>query len=534
MARWEQTSHPPPQATGQRREDYLRVAEGVIRYFLPHQASDGRILDPYENKERQYATPAFACAASVLTANGRKDLAAPARRAAAAAAAQLVAGQAADRHGDFFTVLLMHVIPPPAETLAALNPLKSYRDTGPNAHNWNVVAVAGEFLRGNRAFVDQYLPHQLEFFTPHGMYRDPNDPLAYDLFPRLWLTDMLAHGLRHPQLEDLLYRGAWTSLFLQSPTGELPAGGRSGAHQWNEAQQAATFEMMARLHQDRGDLVGARAFKRAAHLSLASVRRWVRPTGELFIVKNRFDPALRHGYETYSFHSQYNLLAAAMLAMAFVHADESIAEGPSPSETGGFALALEGAFHKAIANAGGLYVEVELRADPHYQATGIIRVHHRSRPPAFPLPDAVTRQASYGTGDSMPSQNLALGPEWKAAGTWRRLADVTDVTPVVEILEEAPQQVRLAVTWPELVRETLTVTPDRLVVEDQVLGPAEEIAVLLPFLTDAGENPTRYRILTPAAGRLTRLNLREPNRYGFLDAWRAVVKGSRIACELTP
>ena len=48
-----------------------------------------------------------------------------------------------------------------------------------------------------------------------------------------------------PRLETLVERGAWTSLFMQSPWGELPCGGRSAHHQWNEAQQAVTFESWA-------------------------------------------------------------------------------------------------------------------------------------------------------------------------------------------------------------------------------------------------------------------------------------------------
>ncbi len=46
-----------------------------------------------------------------------------------------------------------------------------------------------------------------------------------------------------------------------------------------------------------GDAQGAGVFKRAAGLSLLSLQRWKRPTGDWWIIKNRFDPSLRHGYE---------------------------------------------------------------------------------------------------------------------------------------------------------------------------------------------------------------------------------------------
>src|SRR5262245_43764022 len=55
------------QATGLQRRDYLGLAHGIVRFFAVHQDERGAIIDPYSHKERQYATPAFACAAAVLT-----------------------------------------------------------------------------------------------------------------------------------------------------------------------------------------------------------------------------------------------------------------------------------------------------------------------------------------------------------------------------------------------------------------------------------------------------------------------------------
>jgi hypothetical protein len=50
------------------------------------------------------------------------------------------------------------------------------------------------------------------------------------------------------------------------------------------------------------------------------------------ILPTRFDPALRFGYEDYSFDTNYNLLPASMLATAYHYADDSIAEGNSFAE----------------------------------------------------------------------------------------------------------------------------------------------------------------------------------------------------------
>ncbi len=53
-----------------RKGDYLRIAEGIVKFFAAHQDARGAIIDPYEGKERQYSTPSFACAASILHASG--------------------------------------------------------------------------------------------------------------------------------------------------------------------------------------------------------------------------------------------------------------------------------------------------------------------------------------------------------------------------------------------------------------------------------------------------------------------------------
>lgn len=88
------------------------------------------------------------------------------------------------------------------------------------------------------------------------------------------------------------------------------------------------------------------------------MRRWQRPSGELWIVKNRADPADLLGYEAYSSHSQYNLLAMAMLSLAFQRAapTESVLERAAPADVGGFVVRLPAPFNKVIANAAGTSV----------------------------------------------------------------------------------------------------------------------------------------------------------------------------------
>ncbi len=308
--------------TGLNKADYLSVVSGIVKHFRNFQGADGRIVDPYLHREIQYSTPCFAWAASALVLGGQTNWLGPAALALDASLEELATARCADNHGDFFTFPAMLAYEHLRDRvdndrraqweqwLRDLNPAKTYRDvlskSHPVVHNWNVVAIAGEFLRYQNGFtgpdfIEKHLPFQLGYFTAEGLYRDPNVPMAYDLFPRHYLAMMLWRGYQGSEsaaLGELLDRGAWTSLLMQSPLGEWPTGGRSAQHQWNEAMQCVAFEVWASRLQRSGTDAAAGAFKRAARLALGSVKRWIRPSGELWIVKNHFDPAVRHGFES--------------------------------------------------------------------------------------------------------------------------------------------------------------------------------------------------------------------------------------------
>ncbi len=450
-------------ATGLARRDYLPLIVGNAAFFKQHQNESGAIIDPFEKKERQYATPAFAlAAATAATAAGRRDLLEPAVRAFTFALEALAGKTTADNHADFYIPLLMHAhrllqnrVPRALrdrwrQQFLSLVPEKAYRDTGGRG-NWNLVHVAGECLRrkdglvapdqaaAQRAYIERCLERQKASgaYTPLGMYQDANAPLAYDAFPRLWLDDVLADGAydgaRRDELLEFLTRGGLSTLLLLSPAGEWANGGRSAQHQWNEAQVAVICEVNARRWKawGRADIAGA--FKRAARLALASVRRWQRPSGELWIVKNRAEPALRHGYEGYSFHSQYNLLAAAMLAIAYERADDTITERPVPSEAGDYVFDVRDPFHKVCACSGGTYVLVDTAADTHYDASGLLRVHKAGvARSAFSGVAAPNRW--YGPPGDAVKTAVSPGIEWKEPGaapkeSWHSLADFAHAKP---------------------------------------------------------------------------------------------------------
>ncbi len=345
---------------------------------------------------------------------------------------------------------------------------------------------------------------------------------------------------------------------MQSPCGELPCGGRSAHHQWNEAQQAVTFESWASRFSKRGDLPAAGACKWAAARSEMSMVRWHRPSDALWIVKNRMDPAARHGYESYSFHSQYNLLAAAMLAIAWSRADDGIAMAPSPATVGGFAFSLQPAFHKVFASVEGFYLEIDTGADLHYNPTGLLRVHRFGVPPEM-LSDGVTAAASYQL-PTKPTRSMALGPEWRdRSGAWHALADHgrDDLDPAeFTLVSASTKRVELRITYRGRLRggatavaEHVIVTPERVEIEHRVDGDVEAVRQCWPMLatdgatasviTVAGKTASvmresrrlRFEALTDGAV-VSRLGVSEPCRNGLMDACVAQVAGKSIRARI--
>jgi hypothetical protein len=394
------------------------------------------------------------------------------------------------------------------------------------------------------------------------MYRDPSDPMAYDHFARLWALDLVEEGYAGAQaarLREWLERAAWASLFMQSPHGELPCGGRSGHHQWNEAEQAVTFETFARLYARRGEAGAAAAFKRAARLSARSIGRWVRPSGELWVVKNRMDPGLRHGYESYSFHSQYNLLTAAMLALAWLRADERVGEGACPVETAGFGFDIQPGFRKVFLGAAGTFVEIDTGADLHYNPTGIVRIHHPAVPPET-FSDGVTAQCDYQV-PSKPLHAFALGPGWQdGEGHWHALAehgrDVLERT-AFRVTAASRDRVEAELIYggtlrggATSVREHVIVARDSVVVEHTIVGDVRAVRQTCPFLVTDGAQASDIamdgrrvsvsrgggQMVYEALGQgpsLRRFDVPAACRNGFMDAAYGEAQGRTIRGRVT-
>ena len=510
------------QPTGLTRKDYLKVIEGDVDYFRNFQDEQGAIIDPFKKIEWQYSTPCFALAAATLVVHaGRTDLLEPAAKAMDWASMTLSQRKAATAHEDFFPPQIAHALPllKPLvsqeryniwiDHIRSFDPYATYR-AGTGGGNWNVVALSGEGLfyqmglRENKDYIEDCLSAQGKFFnSPWGLYTE--GPMAYDHFPRIWTADMLASGFQGKntdKLSEILDRGALTSLFMQSPTGELPTGGRSAHHQWNEAEQCVTYEIYSAKAKQKGDERTAGVYKRAAHLALGSIRRWIRPSGELWIVKNRVDPSQNHGYEGYSAHSQYNLLAMAMLSIAYQHAGdtEDIEEQATPADVGGFVIILPQPHHKIFANAGGLYLEIDYAADLHYNPTGLLRIHKMGMNPQLGPSDGLLEKPSsrYPEG---PRTTAAIGVSWKdKTGAWRRLAEFGSAPKTrFGIGEERPDKAIFHIVYehefdgPSRIIETYTLTPEWIDMTATLMDYSGPMRFVLPVLSDDGERKTEIK-----------------------------------------
>lgn len=506
--------------TGFSRNDYLKIIEGQVRVFQKFQNDSGRIIDPVKKKEMYYTTPCYAHGVAVLAASGYikdTDLIESGMLAMDVVTEDMSKNWSAGRHGDFYTWPTMFAFQlfkgfadkkrytKWGNNIAIMIPEKFYRAYLGFGGNWNVVNLAGEYYRFKNHYtslnyVDTCLKSQLYHFTDYGMYNEDGNPFPYDLFPRHYISGMLAIGYKgayYDRYRSIISKGAWMSLFLQSPFGELPTGYRSSQHIWNEAEQCVVFEIYAREYAKIGQMDKAGAFKRAAMLSLGCIKEWIRPDGSGYIVKNKYPVEAQHGYEGYSVHACYNMLASSMLAQAWQFSDDAIEEQATPADIGGYVISIHVPFHKIIASAGQSYIEYDTRGDQIYNPTGILRIHIMGSHPQLGPSDGCAERYS-GKGVS-----IATGPSWQNGDrTWTSLAELKPENPIIEILEESLGLAQFRVTY-ELrnknskqikVIENIKAEKGKITIEDELVGDVSLMRENWPMLTFDGEKYTNIQI----------------------------------------
>ena len=525
--------------TGLTKENYLEYLKGQVHCFMPGQFPSGQIGE-------SYATGGYVLAAAVLYASGYD------RDTAVLSSAM----KAMDFSVDFLMESLdtmrawrknpVGANPMPYSDFMTAPIMLAYEQLGPfvpkarydvwkakllkftpegyslyktAANNWPLVQIGGEFLRikngmTDTSYVEWVLQSQKNHFTNFGMFMEAGAPFAYDGFSRYFLTGILNrgyHGQNFDFYRDACWKGAWTSLMCQSPHGESPTGYRSAHHVWNEGEMAVIDEIFAAQYAKSGRLAEAGAFKRAARLALKSMLRWIRPDGSAYIVKNRY-PALNQPHAANP-HSVYSLLAAHMAAVAYLIANDSIAEKPAPADVGGFAFHIP-EFNMAFAHAGGTYIEYMTRGNHAYNGnpSGLLRIHLRNGNPQLgPSDGVVDVDVANGIHD------MNVGPAWTGTGGKEiRLAEFPDTSyyRVSEAKPAEPPQATIKVVKETSTEANITATYDwnsMHIVEDLTLndsgltgkttvtgGGVSALRAYYPMLIFDGTDSVDVRLLASA------------------------------------
>jgi hypothetical protein len=526
--------------TGVGRDTYLDIAERLIRTAATWQDQSGAIIDPVVGAELGQTSPRFVSSAALLLQFGRiEDLRPHVLRGMDWCTSRLAGGLA--KSPDFWirelltAWLALRGQPVPVgqrqvweEHLRSIDPEAIYSQVSRDGarvhelHNWTVYAAAGEGLRhlaglGPRGaaagdivwgakFFEKYMPPQLNHFSAEGLYRDPGDPFTYDMTTRLQFATPLAYGFQTPlraEINDVLRRGALSQLLYVSPAGYAPFGGRSNQFHLQEAILAALGELEANRYKT-SDPVLARAFKRHAHLSVQSVQRWLLEMQPHRHLKNGFAPSEMHGCEDYAGYAVYSLFTASCLGLAALFADESVEEGITPAEIGGYTFELAPAFHKIFATVGQTQIEIDTAADPAYDATGLGRFHRAGTPLELGLGFPITSTPKYRMAPELKSPlPVAIGPGWKdAAGAWKNLAALSEgLTHQFTALCETADEVAFELGWRHEptaihIRENYRLTAGNLRYSAEVQRDGHSLPVRLnvPLLETDGLVPAKITV----------------------------------------
>ncbi len=500
---------------------YLDLAESVVRQATAWQCEHGMIGDPHNapGVESITATARYCAAVGHLLSAGRcSDLLEPGALAMDWCVAQLAGHLREGTHWPCanFNLKDMLVLYAAAEGRVDSERFERWREVlggyEPEAvyfghHNWWFYATAAEQLRVTLGlservdWIDAILDGQMDAWTAHGMYRDPGDPTTYDLTVRQSVAMMLHHGYagRHERwARETLRTGALTTLLMVSPTGVVPFGGRSAQYQMQEGMLAYLAEWQATQEADER-LAGARlsgALRRMALRAAEAASRWLL-SEPYAAMKHRMDAREpffgQDGFPAdQNAHSGYGLLAANLFAGAWHVADEAIEPRPTPAEIGGCALHLPDAFFRAWLSAGGYHLQIDTRAQPGYDATGLGRIHRLGVPVELALNMPIPAQPKFAMPLDPAPRPVAFGPGWPAAGGWRWLSELSreDTYEVTASAIERDGAVELRVRYGGsefgVVRERYRLSGDGLQYEARVDG-ADRIALQAPLIETDGE-----------------------------------------------
>ncbi len=354
--------------------------------------------------------------------------------------------------------------------LSLVTPENNYKDIArtptQRVGNWAAYNLAGEWMRiclgiaDEMEYIEFQLGAQLYYTDEMGLYRDPNEPMLYDLATRAQFALLLHFGYRGIHAERMSEKLRTAGLFtlkMQSANGEIAFGGRSNQFLFNEAYLAACMEFEASRYQREGNRAMASVCKRSAALAFRAVEKNLDEAPDKH-VKNRFARELRYGEEPYAYFDKYMVSLASFSYLAYLMADDNIEEGTAPVESAGFVAESTPYFHKIFAASHGYSVEIDTAADFHYDATGLGRIQKCGVRSSLGLSVPFTKEPGYFINVSPAYTNLTEPRLVPDAGGRRSPNDSNPyplaITPVVT--DEAGNETSLA-AFSKGLSHTLTV-----------------------------------------------------------------------------
>jgi len=282
------------------------------------------------------------------------------------------------------------------EKISKLVPVECYnqlvKDENDRLTNWPIFGAVSEYARfyfglgDNLEFVDRQLSCQFKWLDENGMYCDNakepvHQPIMYDFVSRGLFAMLLHFGYRgkyYEQIDNCLKKAGLLTLKMQSPNGEIPFGGRSNQFLHNEPWMMLLFEYEARRYAADGNMELAMAFKAAIARAFDITEAWLckKPVRH---IKNRFPTETKYGCEGYAYFDKYMITAASNLYAAYLLCDESIPTVAAPDHEP-TVFQTSDHFHKLFLKSGGYALEYDTNGDPHYDASGLGRVHREGAP----------------------------------------------------------------------------------------------------------------------------------------------------------
>lgn len=257
--------------------------------------------------------------------------------------------------------------------------------------NWALFSALSEFARmkftgcDSEAFLELQLENQLHRLDENGMYRDnlkheAHQPIVYDLVPRYLFSLLLHFGYRgrfYDRIDSILKETALMTLKMQSITGEIAFGGRSNQFVHNEGMLTIIFEYEANRYAKEGNFELAGKFKAAIERAMQVTEYWL-AKDPIRHIKNRFPTETKYGCEKYAYFDKYMITTASHIFSAYMICDDSIPTGEYDDSDSCFKTREH--FHKLFMRSGGYFLEFDTDADPHYDSSGLGRVHRHSAP----------------------------------------------------------------------------------------------------------------------------------------------------------